>query len=217
MPVHELLGGTVRNHCECYGTRRCVPAGAGGKPGCRCADRAKAAMDAGYRAFRMGAADCRSAASTTRTRRSAACRSSARKCGKASARTATGASTSTSASTSTTRCAPAGRSKSIEPYFVEDPVRDEHALQDLPKLRQMTDGPAHARRRVGPALGLQQARREPRHRLHPRHAAQRRRHHRDDEDRGASAKRTPSASFRTSPDRSRPRRWSTACRRSPGP
>jgi L-alanine-DL-glutamate epimerase-like enolase superfamily enzyme len=25
-----------------------------------------------------------------------------------------------------------------EPYFVEDPVRDEHALQDIPKLRQMT-------------------------------------------------------------------------------
>ena len=28
-----------------------------------------------------------------------------------------------------------------EPYFVEDPVRDEHAHQDLPKLRQMTTVP----------------------------------------------------------------------------
>jgi L-alanine-DL-glutamate epimerase-like enolase superfamily enzyme len=28
-----------------------------------------------------------------------------------------------------------------EPYLVEDPVRDEHALQDLPKLRQMTIAP----------------------------------------------------------------------------
>ena len=29
----------------------------------------------------------------------------------------------------------------FEPYFVEDPVRDEHAHQDLPKLRQMTTVP----------------------------------------------------------------------------
>lgn len=29
----------------------------------------------------------------------------------------------------------------LEPYFIEDPVRDEHALQDLPKLRQMTSAP----------------------------------------------------------------------------
>jgi L-alanine-DL-glutamate epimerase-like enolase superfamily enzyme len=28
-----------------------------------------------------------------------------------------------------------------EPYLVEDPVRDEHALQDIPKLRQMTSCP----------------------------------------------------------------------------
>jgi L-alanine-DL-glutamate epimerase-like enolase superfamily enzyme len=28
-----------------------------------------------------------------------------------------------------------------EPFLVEDPVRDEHALQDLPKLRQMTTVP----------------------------------------------------------------------------
>ena len=29
----------------------------------------------------------------------------------------------------------------FEPYFVEDPVRDEHANQDIPKLRQMTTVP----------------------------------------------------------------------------
>src|SRR2546423_9150416 len=28
-----------------------------------------------------------------------------------------------------------------EPFFVEDPVRDENALQDIPKLRQMTTVP----------------------------------------------------------------------------
>ena len=29
----------------------------------------------------------------------------------------------------------------FDPFFVEDPVRDEHALQDIPKLRQMTTVP----------------------------------------------------------------------------
>ena len=29
MPVHELLGGTVRNYCECYGTTTVVPSAAG--------------------------------------------------------------------------------------------------------------------------------------------------------------------------------------------
>ncbi len=56
LPVHELLGGTVRNYCECYGTTFMPPAAPGAKP-LTLRDRAKAAMDAGYRAFRMGAAD----------------------------------------------------------------------------------------------------------------------------------------------------------------
>jgi len=29
----------------------------------------------------------------------------------------------------------------FDPFFVEDPVRDEHALMDIPKLRQMTSVP----------------------------------------------------------------------------
>src|SRR3954454_22126088 len=55
LPLHELLGGSVRNYCECYGTTTVLP-GPDGKPR-PLADRARAAMDAGYRAFRMGAAD----------------------------------------------------------------------------------------------------------------------------------------------------------------
>ena len=55
MPVHELLGGTVRNHLECYATGGLQrPQGA---PQQTLGDRAKATMDAGYRAFRMGAGD----------------------------------------------------------------------------------------------------------------------------------------------------------------
>src|SRR5581483_7923838 len=55
VPIHELLGGSVRNYCDCYGTTT-VPPSADGRPA-SLRDRAKAAIDAGYRAFRMGAAD----------------------------------------------------------------------------------------------------------------------------------------------------------------
>jgi L-alanine-DL-glutamate epimerase-like enolase superfamily enzyme len=53
-PVHAVLGGMVRNYCECYHTAGAIP---GVRPGMSLKERAKATIDAGYRAFRMGAAD----------------------------------------------------------------------------------------------------------------------------------------------------------------
>src|SRR6201984_1058211 len=54
LPVHEILGGMGRNYCECYNTAGNLP---GIKPGMSVKDRAAATIAAGYRAFRMGAAD----------------------------------------------------------------------------------------------------------------------------------------------------------------
>src|SRR5450432_656007 len=54
VPVHEILGGTTRNYCECYNTAGILP---GIKPGMSVKERAAATVAAGYRAFRMGAAD----------------------------------------------------------------------------------------------------------------------------------------------------------------
>ncbi len=54
MPVHEVLGGMVRDHCECYNTAGKIP---GVKPGMSLKERAQLTVQAGYRAFRMGAAD----------------------------------------------------------------------------------------------------------------------------------------------------------------
>lgn len=54
LPVHELLGGMVRDHCECYNTAGIIP---GVKPGMTIKERAQLTIAAGYRAFRMGAAD----------------------------------------------------------------------------------------------------------------------------------------------------------------
>ena len=53
LPVHEILGGTVRNYCECYNTAGVIP---GVQPGMSVKERAALTMKAGYRAFRMDAA-----------------------------------------------------------------------------------------------------------------------------------------------------------------
>ena len=51
LPVHELLGGTVRNHCECYATGGVRAPGAQRQS---LKERAQATMEAGYRAFSHG-------------------------------------------------------------------------------------------------------------------------------------------------------------------
>src|SRR6266403_5766080 len=54
LPVHQLLGGMVRNYCECYNTAGLIP---GITPGMSIKERARATIEAGYRAFRFGAMD----------------------------------------------------------------------------------------------------------------------------------------------------------------
>jgi L-alanine-DL-glutamate epimerase-like enolase superfamily enzyme len=141
MPVHELLGGTVRNHCECYATGGGRPANTNRNERLSLKERARATIEAGYRAFRMGAGDTQTGASFNtheRVRKVAAdCREVREGVGKDG-----------------DWCidihqrfdyADAVRAcrlmEEFEPYFVEDPVRDEHAHQDIPKLRQMTTVP----------------------------------------------------------------------------
>src|SRR6201992_1056833 len=54
LPVHQLLGGMVRDHVECYNTAGIIP---GIEKGTSLKDRAHATIEAGYRAFRFGAMD----------------------------------------------------------------------------------------------------------------------------------------------------------------
>ncbi len=54
LPVHEVLGGMVRDHCECYNTSGKIP---GVDKETSLKDRARLTIEAGYRAFRMGATD----------------------------------------------------------------------------------------------------------------------------------------------------------------
>ncbi|MEK7407888.1 MAG: mandelate racemase/muconate lactonizing enzyme family protein [Acidobacteriota bacterium] len=141
LPVHEMLGGAVRNYCECYATGGARPAGApeGGRVSLR--ERARATMEAGYRVFRMGAGDVPvGGVYNTRER----VRKIAQDCKEV--REGVGSDGEWMIDfhqrfdySDALRCC-----KLIEeydPYLVEDPVRDEHALEDLPKLRQMTSVP----------------------------------------------------------------------------
>ena len=139
LPVHDLLGGAVRTHVECYATGG-APRPAGSPP-MTLRDRARATIDAGYRAFRMGAGDTPSGGVYNTHEQ---VRKVARDCKEV--REGVGKDGDW--------CidfhqrfdyADALRAckliEEFEPYFVEDPVRDEHAHQDLPKLRQMTTVP----------------------------------------------------------------------------
>ncbi len=140
LPVHELLGGEVRNYCECYAT------GGGRAPGTgnqrlSLKERAHATIEAGYRAFRMGAADTQQEAVFNTHER---VRKVAQECKEV--REGVGPNGDWCIdfhqrfdySDAVRACR---LIEEYEPYFVEDPVRDEHAHQDIPKLRQMTTVP----------------------------------------------------------------------------
>src|SRR6201996_5525372 len=54
LPVHQLLGGMVRNYCECYNTAGIIP---GVTKDTSLKERAHLTIEAGYRAFRFAAMD----------------------------------------------------------------------------------------------------------------------------------------------------------------
>src|SRR5262249_18655299 len=143
VPVHELLGGAVRNYCECYNTGNVTPptAPGGARPALK--DRVQATLGAGYKLYRMGAADVRG--NTWDVRGTVLQLEKDAK----DVRDALGPSGDWSVDfhqrfeydDALRGC------KLIEPYapyLVEDPVRTEHFLEDIPKLRQMTSVPIAA-------------------------------------------------------------------------
>jgi galactonate dehydratase len=141
MPVHEVLGGMVRNYCECYNTAGIIP---GIRPGMSIKERAQATIEAGYRAFRMGAGDTPpNTTFNTHERLNQVyldCVQAREGVGK-----------------NGDWCidfhqrfdlAEAVRGceliENLAPYFVEDPVRAEAFLEDIPRLRRMVKVPLAA-------------------------------------------------------------------------
>lgn len=141
LPVHALLGGMVRNYCECYNTAGIIP---GIVPGMPIKDRARLTIEAGYRAFRMGAADA--PANTTYNTRERLnqlydeCVQAREGVGKNGdwcvdfhqrfdlAEAMRGCSLI----------------ENLAPFFVEDPVRTEAFQEDLPILRRTAKVPIAA-------------------------------------------------------------------------
>jgi galactonate dehydratase len=141
VPVHALLGGMVRNYCECYNTAGKIP---GITPGMGIRERAGATIEAGYRAFRMGAADL---PANTIYNTHERLNQLQRDC--AEARDGVGKSGDWAVdfhqrfdlSEAIRGC---DLIKDLAPYFVEDPVRTEAFNEDLPILRRQVKVPIAA-------------------------------------------------------------------------
>jgi galactonate dehydratase len=142
VPVYELLGGTVRNHLECYTTTF-----AGGGNTLR--DRAAACMDAGWRLFRFDAASVRGTNTYDARERMRQMQADCRE-----ARAGVGPNGNFMVDFhqrfNLTDAARGCRMiEEYEPFAVEDPVETDSFLQDIPKLRQMTILPLSAGEELG--------------------------------------------------------------------
>jgi galactonate dehydratase len=141
VPVHELLGGTVRNYCECYNTAGILP---GIHPGMSIAERARATVEAGYRAFRMDAA-AQPANTTYNTHERvnqlyADCLQAREGVGK-NGDWIVDFHQRFDLSDAIRGCV---LITDLAPYFVEDPVRAEAFGEDLPILRKKVNVPIAA-------------------------------------------------------------------------
>jgi len=141
LPVHALLNGMAREHCECYNTGGIIP---GIKQGMSIKERAKATLDAGYRAFRMDAAGTRpNTVYNARERVNQMYEDCVQ------AREGVGKNGDWCIDFHQRfDLADALRGcdliKDLAPLFVEDPVREEAFREDLPILRRMVKVPLAA-------------------------------------------------------------------------
>jgi L-alanine-DL-glutamate epimerase-like enolase superfamily enzyme len=141
LPVHEVLGGIVRNYCECYNTGGTIP---GFHEGMSVKERAQLTIGAGYRAFRMGGADAPANGLYNTHERVGKLYEEC-----AQAREGVGKDGDWcidfhqrfDLSDAVRGC---NLIESLAPYFVEDPVRTEAFAEDLPHLRRMTKVPIAA-------------------------------------------------------------------------
>jgi galactonate dehydratase len=141
LPIHQILGGSVRDYCECYPTNP-LP----GAAGLSLRERARAVMEAGFRVFRIGAGDSvpvTDGVFNTHDR----VRISADACKEI--REGVGKNGDWSIDLhqrfdypDALRCCKL--IEEYEPYLVEDPTRDEQFLEDIPRLRRMTTVPIAA-------------------------------------------------------------------------
>ncbi len=143
LPLHQVLGGSARDYCECYPTGGPGP-GAGANLSVK--ERARATMEAGYRCYRIDASaggPIPNDVFNTHNRVHAvvqACKE---------IREGVGPDGDWNIDLhqkfdypDALRCCKL--IEDLEPYLVEDPTREEQFLEDIPRLRQMTTVPIAA-------------------------------------------------------------------------
>jgi L-alanine-DL-glutamate epimerase-like enolase superfamily enzyme len=141
LPVHQILGGAVRNYCECYNTAGVIP---GVESGMSIKEKAQLSIAAGYRAFRMGAADL-PPNNTYNTHQQL--NQLYEEC--AQAREGVGKNGDWAIDFHqrfdlTEAVRGCRLIENLTPYFVEDPVRTEAFLEDIPILRRKVNVPIAA-------------------------------------------------------------------------
>ncbi|MFP5206942.1 MAG: mandelate racemase/muconate lactonizing enzyme family protein [Acidobacteriota bacterium] len=141
VPVHELLGGTVRNYCECYNTAGIIPGVTRNTP---IGERARLTLAAGYKLFRFDALSVPiNTVYDTRERVTAmrdVCAQVREGVGK-DGNWAIDFHQRFDLSDAIRGC---NEIQDLAPFFVEDPVRTEAFQQDLPILRQKVNVPLAA-------------------------------------------------------------------------
>jgi galactonate dehydratase len=141
LPVHQLLGGMVRDHVECYNTAGVIP---GITKETSLKDRARLTIEAGYRAYRFGASEAPANGTYNTRERINIMREQC-----AQVREGVGKDGDWCIDFHQRFDLPdairgCNSIEDLAPFFVEDPVRTEAFQQDLPILRSKVNVPLAA-------------------------------------------------------------------------
>jgi galactonate dehydratase len=141
LPVHQLLDGMVRNYCECYNTAGIIP---GLQPGAPLKEQARATIEAGYRAFRASAADLPKESTFNSRERINHLREQCTQIREGVGPDGDWVIDFHQRFDLPDAIKGCNEIESLNPFFVEDPVRAEAFLQDLPILRNKVNVPLAA-------------------------------------------------------------------------
>ena len=141
LPVHQLLGGMVRNYCECYNTAGIIP---GITEGMSIKERAHATIEAGYRAFRFGAMDLPPNTTYNTRERVTHLRDECTQARDGVGKDGDWVIDFHQRFDLADAIRGCNEIEDLAPFFVEDPVRTEAFLQDLPILRRKVNVPLAA-------------------------------------------------------------------------
>ena len=141
LPVHEILGGLTRKYCECY-------SGGGGIAGISDAsslkDRARAVIDAGFRAFRFGPGDVPANGTFNTSHILAGLHEAGAQVREGVGKDGDWAIDFHQRFELADAVRGCNLLEEFAPFFIEDPVRADAFLQDLPILRTKVNTPIAA-------------------------------------------------------------------------